>query len=139
MRKHFPRRRSRVRHAFTLMEVLLVLAILVVLASGAVVAVAKIRQNSNVSLVQNQIGLFKTALGVYVIDCQRYPDNLQDLRVNNNNSPRWKGPYLDQDIPADVWDRPYNYQVSADGQSYELFSSGADGVSGTADDIGITQ
>ncbi|MFM7930167.1 MAG: type II secretion system protein GspG [Pirellula sp.] len=36
-------------------------------------------------------------------------------------------------IPVDPWNRPYEYKVI--GSSFELRSLGADGQSGTSDDI----
>lgn len=53
-----------------------------------------------------------------------WAENLQQVFPDNEN--------IIQDIRFDV---PIHYKVSADGRSYELWSTGKDGVDGTKDDI----
>ncbi len=133
------RRRSSQRHAFTLMEVLLVLAILVILGSLAGVMISNAQKRANVDSTKAQIAAFEQVLDSFKIANGVYPGSLQDLRQNPGNMPRWDGPYMDKDVNADAWGQPYRYQVGGNGETYSLSSAGPDGVDGTADDIGHSQ
>lgn len=129
------------RRGFTLIEVLLVLVILVVLASLAVVAYGPIQRRANINAAKSQIGLFKTPLQTYQMTVGSYPQTLDALRAppaDLANPAKWDGPYLDSDVPLDPWGAPYYYAYpgSHSVDSYDLWSAGPDGVSGTEDDIG---
>ena len=54
---------------------------------------------------------------------------------------RWRGPYLDEAVPLDPWDTPYQYSIPGrDGQAFALYSLGADkapGGEGNSADIGV--
>ncbi len=76
MRYQRPRR----RRGFTLMEVLLVLAILVILGSLVGIAFTRMQRRGYEGGAQLQIDLFKDALRTYHMDFGRYPENLEDLR-----------------------------------------------------------
>ena len=44
---------------------------------------------------------------------------------------RWRGPYLDEPVPNDPWDRPYVYRGERSAtQGFTLYSLGADGKPG---------
>ena len=44
---------------------------------------------------------------------------------------RWRGPYLDEDVPKDPWGNPYQYAVPGAGsQPFALYSLGSDGKRG---------
>ena len=138
-KQRFNRRRQ--RHGFTLMEVLLVLAILVILGTLVGVAFTRVQRSSYEDAARIQINAFKTGLQLYYRDFGRYPQNLEDLRVRPGgaDAERWKnGPYLEEDIPADPWGRPYQYELGDDGygeETYFITSMGADGQPGTPDDV----
>ena len=142
MRRH--RRRMARRQAFTLMEVLLVLVILVVLGSIVVMNFGNVQTGANINAAKSQISTLKTPLGVYRMDINQYPSTSQGLGALRQrpgdlaNANKWKGPYLEQDLPADPWGNPYQYEFPGrrNPDSYDLWSFGPDGVNGTADDIG---
>lgn len=135
------RRTRKRRRAFTLMEVLLVLAILVILGSLVSVSYITIQRNSKINSARTQINMLKQALDVYQADVGTYPSDLtalyqppSDLR----NPKKWKGPYLDKQIPLDPWDNPYEYEVQLDefGRPQPvIISYGPDQQKGTDDDI----
>jgi general secretion pathway protein G len=95
-------------------------------------AMAMVRNNGPLSLV---LGLYRTHLG-------KYPSRRADL-VNAPTDPaesaKWMGPYID-DPHAFVDPRGAPLRYSKRGKhnprSYDLWSVGPDGASGTADDIG---
>jgi general secretion pathway protein G len=135
---------NRPQRGFTLMEVLLVLVILVVLASLAVVAYGPIQRKMKLDAAKSQVGLFKTPLQMYWMQIGAYPTTAQGLEALRTapgdlpNPAKWDGPYLDSPVPVDHWDHPYQYVSPGthNHDSYDVWSSGPDGQSGTEDDIG---
>mgnify|MGYP000954076572 CR=1 FL=1 len=137
-------RRSHRRKGFTLIEVLLVLVILVILVSLVVGTYSSAQRQAQVNAAKSQIGLFKTPLEMYRMNLNVYPSNDQGLEAlrtppaNLANPTKWQGPYLDQQIPLDPWDNPYYYAAPGrmNPDTYDVWSAGPDGQTGTADDIG---
>ncbi len=143
MKRH-TRIRSRRRSAhrgFTLMEVLLVLAILVILGSLVVANFGGVFNRSKINAAKAQISAFETQLDIYQLDIGSYPTpqqgGLQALRVPPADLPdptKWgPEPYARKDIPPDPWSNPYYYEV--DGNKYKIYSAGPDGQPNTSDDI----
>lgn len=138
--KRTPRRPARVRAGFTLMEVLLVLAILVILGTLAVTNFSRVFAGAKIKAARSQLNQFKTPLNIYQMDTGAYPDNnqgLEALRVlppDLANAGNWNGPYLSTDIPLDPWENPYGYE-RIDQNSYRVYSAGPDGQLGSDDDI----
>jgi general secretion pathway protein G len=133
------------RGGFTLMEILLVLAILVVLGSLVTVGYVTIQKNANIDSAKTQIRMFEEAIGLYRLDVGKYPSGdqgLQALRLQPPDAPvdKWRGPYMTTEIPMDPWGNPYQYQEITDSlnqPSFEVMSNGPDGNNGTPDDIRI--
>lgn len=143
MRHARPRRD---RRGFTLMEVLLVLAILVILGSLAAMSLSGVMGNANRDSAKAQIGLFKSPVERFFINTNQYPTSLEDLVQQPSDAAlagRWQGPYMDPPLPLDPWKRPYQYVAPGkhNASSYDIWSLGPDGQDGTADDIGnwVTQ
>src|SRR5262249_23935940 len=127
-------RRARRRHAFTLMEVLLVLAILVVLGSMSVLLFGNVKAGADIKAAKAQIVSLDTPIQLFVERYNRYPatlDELQNPPALNNGQPSL---ILDKPIPADPWGNPYQYAYPGqhNGQTYDLWSNGAGGVGGDA-------
>ncbi|MEM6328747.1 MAG: type II secretion system major pseudopilin GspG [Planctomycetota bacterium] len=136
-----PRRRSG-RGGFTLIEVLLVLAILVVIASIAATTFLGAADEGNVNAAKAQVELLSDAVNMYKFNCKALPDKLEDLVSKPSDSTaaeKWRGPYLDKSsIPKDPWEQEYRY--NSDGKknagSYDVWSTGPDKQDGSDDDIG---
>ena len=138
-----PKRTLRRRRGFTLMEILLVLAILVVLGSLVTVGYVQIQKNAMIDSAKTQIRMFDSAIGMYRLDVGKYPSGdqgLQALRLQPPDAPvnKWRGPYISIEIPLDPWGTAYQYQEMTDAlnqPNFEVMSNGPDGNNGTADDI----
>jgi general secretion pathway protein G len=144
----FPQRNSLrdARRAFTLLEILVVLAIIGLLVGLAVTRVGGIfgsKQEDIARLFVNSS--VKTPLTAYRIDMGGYPSTAEGLQAlvtpPANKGDTWKGPYIETPggkLPMDPWQEPYIYRYpgvkSKDG--YDLFSKGPDKIEGNADDIG---
>ena len=57
-------------------------------------------------------------------------EGLIALRQNPSNTPRWKGPYVDEQLPLDPWDNKYHYLCPGEHGAFDLISYGADGQPG---------
>ena len=131
---------SRAREGLTLMEVLLVLVILVVLGSMVGIFVRRAQQTADINAAKAQIGFFEQGLEWYQQEVKNYPttqQGLESLRQAPSDLPnpdRWKGPYLEKDVPLDPWDRPYQYEL-IDPDNFRIWSLGPDGQDGTDDDV----
>ncbi len=123
------------RHAFTLVEMLLVVAILALLAGIVLPKLTGSKEKANVGVAKTQIGSFATALDMFEVDNGHYPKSLQDLVTQPRDAQSWHQ-YLDS-IPLDPWQHPYVYTFPGKHRpaSYDLMSTGPDGRAGNEDDV----
>ncbi len=132
-------RRKQRTSGFTLLEVLLVLAILVIMGSTVTYYFIGAQQKANRSQALSQMSMFGQLLTNYHLDVGSYPTTAQSLEALRTppaelaHMNRWHGPYADKDIPLDPWGNPYQYE--SDGTQYRIWSLGADGQNGTEDDV----
>ena len=138
------RQNNRNRSGFTLMELLLVMAILVIMASMVGVAFLNANQNAQEDAVRLQIKTYKDACKQFKLHVGYFPKQLPDLvqKPANDKMNRWRGPYLETDNLngfLDPWGNQYNYQANDATQQVQITSSGADGSPGTQDDIPTQQ
>ena len=134
---------KRRKRGFTLMEILLVMALLgglVVLGLTQVGSILQGGQEDTVRIFVNDT--MKASLFRYRIDNGRYPNSeegLQALMTAPSGAKNWKGPYMES-LPADPWGSQYQYRSPGKNntEGYDIFSFGGDGVE-SADDIGNWQ
>ena len=130
--------RMKPSRGFTLMELLIVMAILAMLAALVGPALFGNLGRGQRSAAQTQMESLATALDTYRLAVGRYPRELEGLIENDTGRDVWKGPYLQRAevIPLDPWGNEYVYTV--EGQEFELMSLGADGApGGEGDDADI--
>jgi general secretion pathway protein G len=137
------RRRGLRRKGFTLLEVLLVMAILIILASVVTISYTAIQRNSQADGARMNIRVLEQACKTYQLDVGRLPQTLQELIVQPQNVPagKWRGPYLQEtQVPLDPWGQEYQYStVNMNGlMEPQIVSAGADMQPQTADDISNT-
>jgi general secretion pathway protein G len=128
--------------AFTLMEVLLVLIILVVIGSIVAPNVFRFRDKANIDAATAQVGFIKNAAQSYWLNMTKYPASLDDLLNRPSDSTeaeKWgTQPYLETKPKPDPWGNDYQYVAPGkhNAESFDVWSNGPDGNSGTGDDIG---
>jgi general secretion pathway protein G len=118
---------------FTLLELLVVVAILGLLI-GLVAPVA-LRQlgSARTSIAQQSIERFSSILEMYKLDVGSFPtteQGLQALITRPTTNARWNGPYVKGDnVPLDAWGHPYLYRSPSTrpGRGYDLCSKGPNG------------
>jgi len=99
-RQNGPRRRA----AFTLMEVLVVVAILVILASVSSIFVFRYLDDAKDGAAKSSIATLTQACQAYKLKYQEYPPNLQQLVQPPNGSP-----FVEPDALLDPWQRQFQY------------------------------
>lgn len=135
------RNRRQRRSGFTLLEVLLVVAILVALAAIAVPRLIGVQESAKVDEAKLQVNSFDTALGLYNVQFKGFPATEQGLLAlaqAPNPAPENWYPLMKESNKLDPWGSPYNYQYPGTRNSMgpDVWSNGPDRQSGSADDIG---
>lgn len=120
----------------SLIEILVVIAIIGILAAVVVPAVMSRPDEARVVAARQDIANIGQALELYRLDNYSYPTESQGLAALLAPptiaplAPNWKpGGYLRRS-PTDPWGRPYVYRIAPDGGSYEILSYGVDGQPG---------
>jgi general secretion pathway protein G len=127
---------------FTLLELLVVVAIIGLLAG--IVAPRYFGQlgKSEVGAAKAQIDALEKALDQYRLDTGHYPSTEQGLAAlaaRPQNEPKWAGPYLRKAVPPDPWGNPFTYRNPGQKGDYDVISFGKDGrPGGTGEDADLT-
>lgn len=129
---------------FTLMELLVVMAIIALLVALIAPRLFGQVSSSQIKATKAQIELLSRALDSFRLDAGRYPtqsEGLMALIEKPQGAATWSGPYLGKrQIPKDPWGNNYIYaRPPARGVDYDLYSLGSDGKpsgEGDAADIG---
>ncbi|MFG0306833.1 MAG: type II secretion system major pseudopilin GspG [Phycisphaerales bacterium JB040] len=142
---------------FTLIEILIVLAIVLLLAGLVSVSLFGRRDQADIQITQVNLNTLSDALDQFRLDYRRYPTEEEGLEVlwsketldPDADQAVWSK-YLSEPMTADQWGNPYGYSTEDDeyslasdpmdtegdtGPSYRLWSNGPDGEEGTEDDI----
>lgn len=102
---------QRRRDAFTLMEILVVVAIIVVLAGVATVYVFRYLEESRISAARSSCVTLAKAAQSYTLAVGQPPNNLQELLTPPDGRQR----YIESaDMLVDPWNNPYQYSVTED-------------------------
>ena len=125
-------RRNKWMKGFTLVELLVVLAILGMLAALVGPQVLNQLGGAKSKSAAIQISDLEQALELYKLDVGKFPaseEGLNALVRQPSGATGWNGPYLKKgEVPDDPWGNPYEYRYSGD--MPEIVSYGADGRSG---------
>lgn len=121
---------------FSLVEILVVLVIMGLLISVVAPTVLNRADDARIQKVYADFKAIETALKIYRLDNYVYPNTEQSLEAlvaasTIDPEPRnfKTGGYL-TDVPRDPWGRPYLYLSPGENGDIDLYSLGADGISG---------
>ncbi|MCP4701298.1 MAG: type II secretion system major pseudopilin GspG [Gammaproteobacteria bacterium] len=125
-------KKTRQQHGFTLMELLIVMAILGMLAGIVLPQLIGTGERQKPKAAQAGIAILEGALDRYRLDVGKYPKSFEGLVTNGDNHKLWGGPYLKKKkSPEDPWGNPYQYHLPGrHGNDYDLYSFGADNAEG---------
>lgn len=130
-------RGARKAAGFTLLELLVVVAIIGLLAAYVGPRYAGQLDKSERALAKSQIEGFDRALTSFRLDVGRFPstqEGLEALRTRPSGATRWNGPYLNKAVPLDPWGRPYVYRQPGAHGDHDIASLGKDGQPGGSDE-----
>jgi general secretion pathway protein G len=121
---------------FSLIEIMVVIVIIGLLVGIVAPNVIGRADDARIQKVQADFKSIQTALKMYRIDNFSYPSTEQGLEalvVQPAMAPvprNWKtGGYLET-LENDPWGRPYLYLSPGEARDYDIYTLGADGVSG---------
>ncbi|MBK1717429.1 type II secretion system major pseudopilin GspG [Thiocystis violacea] len=126
--------KSRRRGGFTLVELLVVLAILGLLAGLVGPQVMKFLGSSKTKTAKLQIDDISSTLDLYRLELGRYPTESEGLKAlveNPGGMANWNGPYLKKSqVPKDPWGFEFQYRFPGENGSFDIWSLGADNSEG---------
>ena len=123
-----PRRRST---GFTLVEMLVVVAILAMIAAFAAPRALKWLGGAKTDSARVQMEAIGTGIDLYRLEVGAFPPDLEALVRKPSGNDRWNGPYLKKtSVPKDPWGNPFVYRYPGENGEYDLVSLGADGAEG---------
>ena len=126
--------RRRAEQGFTLLELLVVLAIMGMLAAIIAPQVIKYLGTSRTQTAKVQVQNVMQGLELFRVDVGRYPTQQEGLIALVNptpSAPNWNGPYLKKESALqDPWGNPYIYQIPGQHGEVDVYSLGQDKAPG---------
>lgn len=142
MRRKTKRNDRRNERGYSLLELLVALAILSLIIAIAAPRLIGYFEASKAKTAKIQIANLSTAMDLYYLSNGGYPTEQQGLKAlveKPEGANAWDGPYLNKaDGIIDPWGRPYLYKQPGTHGKIDIASLGADGKEGgTGEDADI--
>lgn len=124
------------RRGFTLMELVVVIAVIGLLAGLTAPAVFRHLADARVAAAKSDLATLSLALESFALTTGAYPSTAEGLEAlvspGGHEPALWKGPYLKGRVPVDPWQRPYVYVGPGDvgPETFDLRTFGRDGKPG---------
>lgn len=140
---------SRVVRAFTLLEVMIVIVIILAILGLVAVNLMGTKKTADTKIVQMQLSSLKDALEMFQLEYNRYPTEDEGLAVlwskdgmAEEDQGKWRM-FTKEPLPLDPWKSEWGYQLTTaedaeddgSGAGFKIWSNGPDKEEGTADDV----
>lgn len=139
-----PKRRTHhLEQGFTLLELLIVVAILGLLMAVATPQLMRVLGGAKQDTARLHIDALGQSLDLYRLNVGSYPTTEQGLNAlweKPDGAVGWYGPYVkSKDQLNDPWGKPFAYESSGGAVGYVLKSLGSDGAPGGDGEAGDVQ
>lgn len=111
---------------FSLIEILIVVALIAGIMGLVATQVFGGRSRANVRLAQTKLAGLAGKIESFEMDTGVLPQRLEDLVKEPGNAKGWLGPYAKEGDLKDPWNTPIEYRVPAEGAAFALISLGDD-------------
>lgn len=111
---------------FSLIEILIVVALIALIAGMVANQVFGGAAKAKVKLAQSDVTNLAGKIEQFEMDVGALPQRLEDLVKEPGNAKGWLGPYAKESALKDPWNTPYEYRVPGDGAPYVVISYGND-------------
>lgn len=125
------------QRGFTIVEILVVVAIIGILAAAVAVNVTGYVGKSRQERARMDLASIKNAIDLYYLQHYRYPSNDDGLAVLAERSDTHPGGLISE-LPVDPWGNPYEYRFPGQHGTFDVICYGRDGApGGTGEDADI--
>jgi general secretion pathway protein G len=130
------RRLGQLQSGFTLIEIMVVVAILAILGATVVPLIMDRPEEARVVKAKQDIGSLEQSLELYKLDNFTYPSTDQGLEAllekptGDPEAPNWKSGGYIKKLPNDPWSRAYIYLSPGEEGDFDIISYGRDGGEG---------
>ncbi|MDI6889834.1 MAG: type II secretion system major pseudopilin GspG [Thermodesulfovibrionales bacterium] len=111
------------QRGFTLIEILIVVAIIGLIASLIAPNLLGRFEKSKEEITKAQVEMLSSSVQSFILDVGMCPNSLNELITSDD--PKWRGPYLSKkEIPLDPWGKEYQYKCPGEHGPFDLYSLG---------------
>lgn len=119
-------RKQKNNQGMTLIEILIVTAVIVSVLGVVMNRVSHRRKKAKVSQAKIILNALSQSIDEFSTDCGFYPQALTSLLKAPSDCEEWDGPYIKDKFLKDPWKNDIRYEYDSGRNEYELISLGAD-------------